>query len=135
MTNVNDRETGSEQHDPQQKRVGRLRWLIDPDNPRLFVPATGAWVLALDWLLFSSNVLSAGTATLLVMVAGFVLGGAGAFAIQWRLAGDAPWKAFLKAILAGIVVGLPWPVFGTAFGGWLLLYSGLGNAKKELLGK
>jgi hypothetical protein len=99
------------------------------------LPATGAWILALDWLLFSTNTLSAYTATPIVMVVGFVLGGAGAFVIQRRGANDAPWSAVLKAVLAGIVVGLPWPVAGTLVGGWVLLSSGLGNARKEVLGR
>jgi hypothetical protein len=99
------------------------------------VPATGAWILALDWLLFSSNALTAGTATPIVMVVGFVLGSAGAYVIQRRGANETPWSAVLKAVLAGILVGLPLPVGGTLIGGWVLLSSGLGNARKEVLGK
>jgi len=99
------------------------------------VPATGAWILALDWLLFSTNTLSAYAATPLVMIVGFVLGGAGTYLIQRRGANDAPWSAFLKAVLAGIVVGVPWPVAGTLIGGWVLLSSGLGNVRKEDLGR
>ncbi len=99
------------------------------------VPATGAWILALDWLLFSSNTLTAWIATPVVMVVGFVLGSTGVYVIQRRGASDAPWSAILKAVLAGIVVGLPWPVGGTLIGGWVLLSSGLGNARKEVLGR
>ncbi len=99
------------------------------------LPATGVWILALDWLLFSTNTLSAWTATPIVMLVGFVLGSAGAYMIQRRGADDAPWSAVLKAVLTGIVVGLPWPVGGTLIGGWVLLSSGLGNARKEVLGR
>ena len=111
------------------------RWLFKPKQRRFMLPATGAWILALDWLLFSSNALTAGTATPIVMVVGFVLGSAGAYVIQRRGANDAPWSAVLKAVLAGIVVGLPWPVGGTLIGGWVLLSSGLGNARKKVLGR
>ncbi len=52
---------------------GRAFWLTDPDRG-LLLPLTGIWILALDWLLFSSNVLSAGIATPLVVVLGFFLG-------------------------------------------------------------
>jgi hypothetical protein len=135
MTRSDDAEPESEHSELPGQRVGRLGWLINPDKRRLMLPATGAWILALDWLLFTSNALSAGTATLVVMIIGFVLGSAGTYVIQWRFAGDAPWKAFLKAVLAGVLVGLPWPVGGTLFGGWVLLFSGLGNAKKEFLGR
>ena len=99
------------------------------------VPATGAWILALDWLLFTSNALSAWIATPLVVVVGFVLGSAVAYLIQRRGANDAPWSAVLKAVSAGIVVGVPWPVGGTLIGGWVLLSSGLGNARKDVLGR
>jgi hypothetical protein len=135
VTRSDDAELESEHSELPGQRVGRLGWLINPDNPRLILPATGAWILVMDWLLFTSNALSVGTATLVVVIVGFVLGSAGTYVIQRRFAGDAPWKAILKAVLAGVVVGLPWPVGGTLFGGWVLLFSGLGNAKKELLGR
>jgi hypothetical protein len=48
--------------------------------------------------------------------------------------GDAPWKALAKAVFAGIVVGVPWPLTGTIIGGWVLFFSGLGNVKKRILG-
>ena len=135
MTRSDDVEPESEHSELPGQRVRRLGWLINPGKRRLILPATGAWILVLDWLLFSSNALSAGTATLVVMIVGFVLGSAGTYVIQWRFAGDAAWKAFLKAVFSGVVVGLPWPVGGTLFGGWVLLFSGLANAKKEVLGR
>jgi hypothetical protein len=124
--------SGPEPHEPADHSSGLERRLFKPKQRRFMLPATGAWILALDWLLFSSNVLSAGTATPLVMVAGFVLGGAGAYVIQRKRANDEPRSAVLKAVLAGIVVGLPWPVGGTLLGGWVLLASGLGNARKDV---
>ena len=108
-------------------------WLFHPKQKRFLLPATGVWILALDWLLFSSNALTALTATPVVIAVGFVLGSIGAYLIQRRGAKDAQWKAALKAVLAGLVVGLPLPVGGTIIGGWVLLFSGLGNAKKEIL--
>ena len=120
-----------------QEQAGRFsglyRWLFHPKQKRFLLPAMGVWILALDWLLFSSNALTALTATPVVMAVGFVLGSIGAYLIQRRGAKDAQWKAALKAVLAGLVVGLPWPVGGTLIGGWVLLFSGLGNAKKEIL--
>lgn len=98
------------------------------------LPATGAWILALDWLLFSSNVLSAWLATPVAAVAGFVLGSAGTYLAQRRGANDSALRASLKAVLAGIAVGVPWPIGGTLVGGWVLLTSGLGDARKELKG-
>ena len=97
------------------------------ETPRFLVPAAGVWILTLDWLLFSSNVISAGVATPLIVGGGFLLGGAGTFLIQWKSAGDPVWIAALKALVAGLVVGAPWPVGGTLLGGWVLLASGLGK--------
>ena len=119
------------ERDSPERSGGLVRWLFNPRQQRLMLPATGGWILALDWLLFSSNVLSASLATPVAMAAGFVLGGAGAYWLQKKKANDAPWRAALKALLAGIVVGAPWPIGGTLVGGWILLSSGLGDAKDE----
>ena len=126
------------EREPQEPagRFGSLsRWLFRPKHKRFLLPATGAWILGLDWLLFSSNLLTALTATPVMMAVGFVLGGAGAYLIQRKGAKDGPWSAALKALVGGIVVGLPWPVGGTLIGGWALLSSGLGDARREVLGK
>jgi hypothetical protein len=89
----------------------------------------------LDWLLFSSNVLSAWLATPVVILLGFLLGGVGTFLAQRRAANDTLWRAAMKAVLAGIVVGIPWPIGGTLIGGWVLLTSGLADARKEIMRK
>ena len=119
---------------PQRSLVdtaaGQVRWLIDPQRGML-LPLTGIWILGLDWLLFSSNMLSAGLATPIVVVLGFLVGGIGTLIIQKWIARDALWKALLKAIVAGIVVGVPWPITGSILGGWILLAAGLGMPKRE----
>ena len=135
MTESTAPHSGPELPEPADHSSGLVRWLFKQKQRRFMLPATGAWILALDWLLFSTNTLSAYAATPIVMVVGFVLGSAGAYVIQRRGANDAPWSAVLKAALSGIVVGLPWPVGGTLIGGWVLLSSGLGNARKEVLEK
>ncbi len=117
------------------KRGGRFRWLIAPEKPQFLLPIAALLILLLDWLLFSSNVLSAGLATPIVVVVGFLLGSVGTYALQRRFAGDASWKALLKAAIAGVCVGMPWPVGGTLIGGWVLLLSGLGKSKANILRK
>ena len=112
-----------------------MQWLFNPAQRRFILPVTGLWILVLDWLLFSSNVVSAWLATPVVMFLGFVLGSGGAFLAQRRAAHDTFWRAAIKALLAGIVVGLPWPIGGTLIGGWVLLTSGLADARKKLLRK
>ncbi len=120
---------------PSTELGSRFRWLIAPEKPRILLPVAGLWVFLLDWLLFSSNALSAGFATPVIVVLGFVSGSVGTYFIQRRFTGDAPWKALLKAAIVGVCVGMPWPVGGTLIGGWVLLFSGLGNAKSEILRK
>lgn len=63
----------------------RLRWFVDPDNGRLLLPVSGLWILGLDWLLFSSNVLSLGIATPVLIF-------------------ELPWPALFDRVKAG---GLP----------------------------
>ena len=112
-----------------------MNWLFNPKQRRFLLPATGLWILVLDWLLFSSNVLSAWLATPVVMLLGFVLGSGGAFLAQRRTANESFWSAATKAFLSGVVVGLPWPIGGTLIGGWVLLTSGLPDVRKELMRK
>ena len=135
MTESTVPNSGPELHEPTGLFSSRYRWLFKPKQRRFLLPATGAWILALDWLLFSSNALTALTATPIVMFIGFVLGSVGGYLIQRKGAKDGPWSAVLKALLAGIVVGLPWPIGGTLIGGWVLLSSGIGSARKEVLGR
>ncbi len=124
-----------EERSATHHRGGLVRWLFDPVRRRFFLPASGLWILGLDWLLFSSNLLSGWLATPVVMVAGFVLGGVGVFLAQRRAAKDGYGRAAVKALVAGIAVGLPWPIGGTLLGGWVLLTSGLADARKGMLGK
>jgi len=40
---------------------------------------------------------------------------------------------WLKAILAGLVVGIPVPLAGTFVGGWILFNSGLASIRDRML--
>lgn len=124
-----------EPREPEDRSSGLGRWLFNPKRRRFLLPATGAWILALDWLLFSTNTVSAWMATPFMMVVGFVLGSAGTYMIQRKTAGDGRGTALVKAALAGVVVGLPLPIGGTLVGTWVLFFSGLGSAKEEVLDK
>lgn len=114
--------------------TGQFHWLVDPKRG-ILLPLTGIWILGLDWLLFSSNILAAGLATPVVIVLGFFLGGMGTLFLQRRIAGDSLVKALLKALVAGIVVGVPWPLTGSILGGWILLAAGLSKRKPEASGE
>lgn len=118
MTNKPERESRSESKLPG-------RWLVDPEPKRFLLPITGAWILGLDWLFFSQDVLSLGLAAPILVVVGFLLGGAGTLFFQRRYAKEGWLLVIGKALFAGIAVGVPWPIFGTIIGGWILLASGL----------
>lgn len=135
MNVPNEANSDSRKPSPSQRSGDLVNWFFNPKRPRFFLPATGLWILVLDWLLFSSNALSAWVATPVVMLLGFVLGSGGAFFAQRRATNESLWGAASKAFLAGIVVGLPLPIGGTIIGGWVLLTSGLADAKKEITRK
>jgi len=111
------------------------RWLTEPHGSQWLLPATGVWILGLDWLLFSQETISLGLAMPLTAIVGFVGGALGTYIFQSRYAGDRGPAAWLKAILAGIVVGIPVPLAGTFVGGWILFNSGLASIRERLLRK
>ncbi len=96
----------------------------DQSAPRLH-PASGALILGLDWLLFSENAVTLGLSTPFVAIIGLVVAGLGTGIFQRRYGTDGVGIAVLKGLLAGITVGIPLPVAGTAVGGGVLALSGL----------
>jgi hypothetical protein len=103
-----------------------------PWSRRIFVPLTGAWILGLDWLIFSKNLFTAGLAWPVAIALGFVLGGVGTLFLQRSIGHDRWPTALSKALLAGLIVGFPFPVLGTVVGGWVLLASGWGRGRRPL---
>jgi hypothetical protein len=110
-----------------------LAWLTQPLPDRLLLPLAGVWIIGLDWLLFTQESVTLGLATPLAAVLGFVLGGTGVYQFQRRFAGDPAGKAMLKAMLAGLIVGIPIPLAGTVVGGWIVAMSGLAHFKERFL--
>jgi hypothetical protein len=96
------------------------------------LPATGLWILALDWLLFSQDTVTLGLSTPLTALVGFLAGSAGTYLFQHRSARDDRPTSVLKALLAGLVVGVPFPLAGTVVGAWVLARSGLADLKDRL---
>jgi hypothetical protein len=111
------------------------RWLTAPVANQWLLPVTGLWILGLDWLLFTQNAIVLGLATPLLVVVGFLGGALGTYHFQSRFAGDRGAGAWIKSLLAGIVVGIPFPLAGTFVGGWILFHSGLVSVKDRLLRK
>jgi len=100
---------------------------------QFFLPATGMWIVGLDWLLFSKEVATLGLATPVTAVLGFLAGSIGTYRFQRRYAGDNHRRALVKGLLAGLAVGAPFPLAGTLVGGWILANSGLAGLKDRLL--
>lgn len=98
-------------------------------------PASGAVILALDWILFSGSVLSLGLGSMALSSIGFVIGLIGVAIVQHRYGPDPMITSGLKGLLAGVVVGVPLPIAGTAVGGLILSLSGLDRWKKLLPGR
>lgn len=100
----------------------------DPDESSTVLhPASGALILGLDWLLFSQNALTLGLSTVVVVLVGFVVAGLGTSLLQRRYNADGWALASVKGLVAGVVVGIPLPVAGTAVGGGILALSGLNS--------
>jgi hypothetical protein len=109
-------------------------WLTKPVSAEQWLlPVTGAWILGLDWLLFSPEGITLGLATPVAAVVGFVAGTLGTHFFQTRYGGDKGATAWLKSLAAGLIVGIPFPLAGTFVGGWILFNSGLHSLRDRLL--
>ncbi len=100
----------------------------------LLHPASGVVILLLDWILFSGNVLSLGLSMPLTSALGFGLASVITARIQRQYGHDMVGRSWLKGLGAGIAVGVPWPIAGTAVGGLVLTLSGLDRWKRNRLG-
>jgi hypothetical protein len=109
------------------------RWLTEPHEEQWLLPATGAWILGLDWFLFSQETVTLFVATPLTAIVGFLGGALGTYFFQRRYASERGPGAWLKAVLAGIVVGIPVPLAGSFVGGWILFNSGLASVRERLM--
>jgi hypothetical protein len=110
-----------------------VRWLFDPSPQRFVLPATGLLVLGLDWFLFSGEAATAGLAAPLTGVFGFIAGSVGTYVLQRRFGLDSHTAALGKSLLAGLFVGVPFPLAGTLAGAWVLATSGLASVKSRFV--
>lgn len=116
-------------------RLGLLHWLIEPIADRMLLPLAGLWILGLDWLLFPPEGATLLLATPFASLVGFILGSMGVYQMQRRFALDEKLPAALKALVGGVIVGMPLPIAGTVIGGWILATSGLIHLRDRFLRK
>lgn len=87
-------------------------------------PASGALILAVDWLFFAPEALTAETAALITCPLAFLITTTGVFWIQRKRNGDSFGAALGKAVFGGVMAGLPTPIGGTLLGTLVLVLSG-----------
>jgi hypothetical protein len=117
---------------PPEGFSGWFDWLTDPLPKRFMLPATGLLIMGLDWLLFSNEAASFGVLIPFTSVTGFLAGGLGTYYLQRHYGLDKKPAASLKGLIAGILVGIPFPLAGTFAGAWILTLSGLAGIKWRL---
>jgi hypothetical protein len=111
---------------------GWLDWLTDPLPQRFMLPATGLLIMGLDWLFFSEEAATLGLAIPMTSLVGFLAGSVGTYVLQRRYGLDTRPAAWLKGLLAGVLVAIPFPLAGTLAGAWILTTSGLIGLKQRL---
>jgi hypothetical protein len=111
---------------------GWLDWLTDPLPKRFMLPATGLLIMGLDWLFFSEEAATLGLAIPMTSIVGFLAGSLGTYHLQRKYGLDSRPAAWLKSLVAGILVGIPFPLAGTIAGAWILTTSGLMGLKDRL---
>jgi hypothetical protein len=88
-------------------------------------PASGVVILALDWLIFGTDLFTGFLALPAMCVIGFLATFPLVLAIQQKWSKDTLPNALGKAFLGAFMVGLPFPVTGTLLGAAILALSGL----------
>jgi len=88
-------------------------------------PASGVVILALDWLLFGTDLMTGFLALPEICVLGFLVTFPLVMLIQQKWSRDTLPRALGKAFLGAFMVGLPFPITGTLLGAAILALSGL----------
>jgi hypothetical protein len=98
-------------------------------------PASGVVILALDWLVFGTDLLTGFLALPWMCVLAFALSFPLVLAIQLKWTRDALPAALGKAFLGAFMVGLPFPITGTILGAAILALSGLPHHPVDVVKK
>lgn len=123
-------QTNPESPTPPPIPVRLQRYEDAPTPPRQkfwLHPASGLLVLGVDWFFFAPEALTAEVAAIITSPLAFLVAAGGVFWIQRRKSGDSVGAAALKALLGGVVAGIPTSIAGTIFGTLVLVLSGLSS--------
>jgi hypothetical protein len=105
-------------------------------NLRTFYhPASGVVILALDWLIFGTDLVTGFLALPWMCVVGFLVSFPLVLAVQLKWTRDALPAALGKAFLGAFMVGLPFPITGTILGAAILALSGLPHHPVDVVKK
>jgi hypothetical protein len=98
-------------------------------------PASGVVVLALDWLVFGTDLVTGFLALPMMCVLAFAFSFMLILAIQRKWTNDTLSAALGKAFLGAFMVGLPFPITGTILGAAILALSGLPHHPIDMVKK
>ena len=90
---------------------------------------SGLWVFLVDNAFFGATFATGGLALPIACLLAFFTGGAGVFFIQTLINRDSAKQAFNKALLAGVLSGIPTSIAGTIYGVWILRMAGLSKKR------
>jgi hypothetical protein len=109
---------------PTTREPGKDRVPFEGLNT-FYHPASGVVILALDWLIFGTDLLTGFLALPAMCVLGFLATFPLVLLIQQKWSKDSLPNALGKAFLGAFMVGLPFPITGTLLGAAILALSGL----------
>jgi len=91
---------------------------------------SGVWVFLVDNAFFGATLATAGLALPISCTLAFFAGTTGVFLIETLVNRDGKGRAFNKALLAGILSGIPTSIGGTIYGAWVMRMAGM--SKKDI---
>lgn len=98
---------------------------VAPSSKPLLQPASALLMLAVDWAFVGAELITLGGSLLFSAALAFTVTAVGVFLVQRRRAGDRVMTAAIKAVLLGMVAGVPTSLGGTALGTIILAVAGL----------
>ena len=100
-------------------------------NSRLLHPYSAGLLIFMDNILWGINALSLGLSTPIISILAFFITGTITLLIQKYIAKESMGKCFTKAIITGILAGVPTSITGTALGTVILIIAKLAHSSNK----